>query len=319
MEQENLSGGRDHLSLVDDEASDGVGFVVRQVPFGGPVQVAQGHCAVDEILPVFGFGHAMIGIGVKFIGDFTYDFFEDIFEGDQALQGAVFVNHERKMRTPAQELAHLFVQRRGFRHEIGLHRHVGNFEILERGRFAFGIPDALVHCTQQVLGMDHADDIFRIIAVDRQSGVVGFEDLFKDFRWIVRGIDHLDTGAMEHHFFDHAFAQIQRAKNPVAVFLFHQPFGAAKLQRAVNLFAHREDVTVGVDGDAEQTQYAAHQKADGTDHRAEDRHDERNRTRHKGSGGFGIGDGIGFRQHFGEDQHQQGHHQRRQGHAGFAQ
>ena len=61
--------------------------------------------------------------------------------------------------------------------------------------------------------------------------------------------------------------KIERAEDAVAVFLLHDAFGMAQMQRASDLLAHGEDVTVGVGLHAKDPQHAAHQHPHGADHR----------------------------------------------------
>jgi ParB/RepB/Spo0J family partition protein len=49
MENEGLVHVRDHPRLMDHEAGDGVGLVIRQRPVEGAVEVADRHSAVDEV------------------------------------------------------------------------------------------------------------------------------------------------------------------------------------------------------------------------------------------------------------------------------
>ena len=51
---------------------------------------------------------------------------------------------------------------------------------------------------------------------------------------------------------DRAVAEVERAEDAVAVFLFDHAFGVAEIERAGDFLAHGEDVAVGVDLDAEE-------------------------------------------------------------------
>ena len=79
------------------------------------------------------------GLDVVLVGDVADDLLDDVLERDQPLQRAIFVDDQREMGAAAQELAHLLVERRRFRDEIGRHRHVHDVEPVERGR-ARGVP-----------------------------------------------------------------------------------------------------------------------------------------------------------------------------------
>ena len=71
---------------MNDEAGNGVCRLIRQVPFRRPVQVTDRHGAIYQIMPILTPADRMIAIGVKFVGDFPDDLFEDVFERDQPLQ-----------------------------------------------------------------------------------------------------------------------------------------------------------------------------------------------------------------------------------------
>ena len=113
------------------------------------------------------------------------------------------------MSAPSQKLAHLFVQCRCLGDKIGFHCHIGNFKVLERAAAVLSIIDALVHRTQKVLGVDDTNDIFGIIAINRQARVVGLEDLLQNLGRFNSSVDHFNTRAMQHDFLDHAFTQIK--------------------------------------------------------------------------------------------------------------
>ena len=71
-------------------------------------------------------------LDVVLVGDVADDLLDDVLERDEPLQRAVLVDDQREVGAPAQELAHLLVERRRFGHEVGLHRHVHDVEALER-------------------------------------------------------------------------------------------------------------------------------------------------------------------------------------------
>ena len=122
-------------------------------------------------MPVLGFLRRRLLGRVELIGDLAHDFFENVLKRDQPLQRAIFIHHQRKMAAHAQELAHLFIQRCGFRHEIGRLGDRDDLEIAQCGRIAVRPADLGVHVAQQILGMDHADDVLRFILENRQAGM----------------------------------------------------------------------------------------------------------------------------------------------------
>mmetsp|Transcript_6103 Transcript_6103/g.10509 ORF Transcript_6103/g.10509 Transcript_6103/m.10509 type:complete len:213 (-) Transcript_6103:760-1398(-) len=162
VEGKTLAGQRDRLRLMNDEASDGIGLLIGQRPIRRTVQVADGHRPVDgKITRRIGPQYRRVG-GVELVGDFTDDLFEDIFQRDQPAKRAIFIHDQREVRMAAQELAHLIVERRGFRHKIGFHGDGGDVETVEPRRVL--APRQTVDRAQKVLGMNDADDVFGIVA-----------------------------------------------------------------------------------------------------------------------------------------------------------
>ena len=221
------------------------------------------------------------------------------------------------MRAATQELAHLLVQGRGFGHEVRFHHHIGHVEPVKRSGVAIGAADQLVHGAQEVFGMDHTDDVFRIVPKDRQAGVVGLQAFLHDVGRIGIRVDHLNPRTVQHDLFHRAFAQVERAQDAVAVLFFDDTLGMAQLQRPGDLFAHGKDVAVRVDLYPEKPQHTAHEIAYRRHHRREEQHHDADGPRDECCGPLGIGDGIGLGQNLREDEHQERHHQCRQRHAAF--
>src|SRR5215510_4016219 len=84
IEGEGLARLGDGLRLVDDEASDRGGLIVRQRPVHLAVEIAYRHRAVDvdRAISLQANGHVL---GVVLIGDLTDDLLKDVLERDQAL------------------------------------------------------------------------------------------------------------------------------------------------------------------------------------------------------------------------------------------
>ena len=315
MEGKDLAFDGDDLRLVDDKSRDGVRLVVGQVPVVGAVHVADRHGAVDQIGTVLGPGDDVVVFLVELVGDLAHDLLDDVFQRDKALQRAVFVHHQREMGLAAQELAHLVVEGRRLGDEIG---RLGHVHDVDPGQRIGTVGVMGVDRAQQILGVDHADDVFRIVAVERQAGVRGFERLAQDVGGGLVGVDHLDPRAVEHHLLDRTVREVERAQDAVAVLLLDHAFGMAELQGTGDLLAHGEDVAVGIGAHPEDVKHAAHEVAHRRHDGREDQNHELDRAGDEGRGGFGVGDGVGLGQHLREDQHQKRHHQRGDGDAVLA-
>ena len=161
MKAEHLPFVRYHLRLVDHQTRNRVRLVIRQGPVHRPVQIADRHRTVHQIFArrvrpqrAFPAHH------IKLIRNLAHDFLKDVFQRDQPLQAAVFIHHHREMRPAFQELAHLFIEGRRFRHEIRLHRDLHDIKPGQPARhLTIAIPDVrphkTVHLAQQVFGVDH--------------------------------------------------------------------------------------------------------------------------------------------------------------------
>ena len=129
MKAEGLALRGNHLRLVDHKARHGVGLVIGQIPISRAVQIADRHSPFDQIAAIVG---AFKGVGfvdkVKLVGDLAHNLFQDVFQRDQTLQGAVFIHHQSEMGAPLKKLAHLFIKRGGVRDEIGFHRHLHHIQ-----------------------------------------------------------------------------------------------------------------------------------------------------------------------------------------------
>ena len=110
VEREDLALGRDRLGLVDHQAGDRRRLVIGQVPLERPVQVADRHRAGDDDGAVR-LAHHLLGDDVVLVGDLADDLLEDVLEGHQPLQHAVFVDHQREMRLALEEGAQEIVER----------------------------------------------------------------------------------------------------------------------------------------------------------------------------------------------------------------
>ena len=225
----------------------------------GAVQIAQGHGAIHHKRPVSGAGDRRFHFFVKLVGNFANDFFQNILEGNQPLQPAIFIDHQREMRVTFQKLAHLIVQRGGFGNIIGFHRYRQDIKGVHFGGVDMAIRQHPVHRPQQILCVQDADDVFRVIAVQRQPCMGAVQTQAQNLGHGQTCVDHFDLTAMQHDFFYRPFRQIKCAQNPVAVFLLHHAFGMTQLQRPGNFIADRQNIAVRVGPHTEQIQQATHQ------------------------------------------------------------
>ena len=118
---------------------------------------------------------------------------------------------------------------------------------------AFGGADR----AQQILGVQHADDVFRLLAPQRNARVFGGQHLAHQLLRRQVGVDHHHFGAMNHHVGDLQLAQVQQPAEHVAVLLFDLALVMQQIDRAAQPLGRRQDRLVGADLDAEQPSSAA--------------------------------------------------------------
>ena len=108
------------------------------------------------------------------------------------------------MRTAAQKLAHLIIQPCGVGDKIRLHRHFVNVKLSQIRKLGIWAADQTIHLTCQILGMNDADDVFRIIFVNWEAGMRAFQTLGQNRLRIIIRVDHFDARTVQHDFFDRA-------------------------------------------------------------------------------------------------------------------
>jgi hypothetical protein len=156
VEGEDLADVGDPPRLVQHQAGDGRGFLVGQTPVELPVQVADRHRALDDHRAVAQRPHAF-ALDVVFVGDLAHHLLQDVLQGDHAQHLAVFVDHDGEMFLALAEGLELGQQVGGLRNEPGVVGDLHDVEVLEVG--LLGVDRA-----QQGLGVQHADDVVRVVA-----------------------------------------------------------------------------------------------------------------------------------------------------------
>ena len=111
VKAEGLARLGNRARLVNDEAGHGRGFVVGQIPAHRAIELADGRRAVDHDRPVALLAHALHG-DVVLVANVADDLLDDVFERDEPLHDAIFVDDQRGMGLSAQERLELVAQRR---------------------------------------------------------------------------------------------------------------------------------------------------------------------------------------------------------------
>src|SRR5262249_30053600 len=135
VEREALARLRDRAGLVNDEPGDGSGFLVRQIPIHGTVEVADRDPAIDRD------GAVELRLdarhrNVVLVLDVADDLLENILERDETHDLAVLVDHEREWTLATAKGLELFGEGSGIGHEPGRQRNrseVHAREVASRG------------------------------------------------------------------------------------------------------------------------------------------------------------------------------------------
>ena len=161
---------------------------------------------------------------------------------------------------------------------------------------------------QQILGVQHADDVFRFFAPQRNACVFRGQHLAHQILRRQVGIDHHHFGAMDHHVGDLKLAQVQQAAEHVAILLFDLALVMKQIDRAAQTLGWRQDRLVGPDPDPQNTHQHADNRLDQREQRPQHVHHQFHRTGNQQRHPIRRIDGDGLRQHLGEDHHQHRHH-----------
>ena len=96
VEAKCLSDIRNAPRRVQHQTGDGRGMVVGQAPVHLSIEVADRILTIDDDRTVW--LRSQTGArDVEFVGDVADDLFDDVFQGDDAEQAAVFIDDEREM------------------------------------------------------------------------------------------------------------------------------------------------------------------------------------------------------------------------------
>ena len=133
------------------------------------------------------------------IADIPDDFFQNVFQRDQPLQSAVFIDHKREVIAFRQERIELILSRCCLWNEPRVTHHL---VYIEAGKIALMRNDG----AQQILGVQDANNLFLISAVERQAGMRAGERLHHQLAGVSVSVQHIDVLAVDHHLFDgHVF------------------------------------------------------------------------------------------------------------------
>jgi hypothetical protein len=143
-------------------------------------------------------------------GELADDFLEDVLECHEALDVAVFIDHEGQAAAVALERVQLRGQRRAFRHEIRLARACQLHQALACQRVAGQFLRHAFH-------VDDADEVVEFAVVQRQPRVWCLAQLVEDVFPVVLDVDRGDLLPRHHDVVHRDVLEIEDGQQHLAV------------------------------------------------------------------------------------------------------
>ena len=160
---------------------------------------------------------------VVLVGDVADDELDQIFDRDQSVAAAVFVDDQREMNARRLHLGEQIERRHrrrrveDFANDLGRRqRHrkidireieIGRLRLLRAGRHAGSVRGARRHERDQIADMDHAGRIVERVVVDHEPRMPGALEHFDQFAERDVLLHGDDVGARHHDALDPGFAQ----------------------------------------------------------------------------------------------------------------
>ena len=182
--------GGNLAQLVHDEAADRVvGAVLGQANVGAARQLVGAQRAGNEERPVGSRADTEAAL-VVLVRDFANDLFDDVFEGDDAGNTAVFVDDDGHLQALVAQLDH----QRADRHGLGNGGRVGH----EGGRDDGNLGAAFDGHGDRAAQGDQAEDVVGVVADHREAGVAGLAGQVEDVLGAVALAEGVQTPAVGH-------------------------------------------------------------------------------------------------------------------------
>src|SRR5262245_29289785 len=213
--------------FVDDQACDRGEIVGGQIDVEPALDFADLHMAArDDALGLLD-DVGLVGARLRLVLvlDLPDDLFDQVFDGDQAGQPAVFVDDDRHRRLGFLHLGQQFVDRLGFGHEVGRARDLK----------ATAIRFAELPVFEQVAHVNHAFDIIHLAAVNGQPRIFRFNHQVAHGFERRAGLDGDDTRTRRHHFTGGAVAEADDRLNQFTFILFDDPLFFADVEQRLQL------------------------------------------------------------------------------------
>ncbi len=167
---------------------------------------------------------------VMFVFDIADDHFDNVFQRDQTIGAAIFVDDQSHLDMGRLHPRHQSARHHGWRHEQDLaheieftdrlgeidaaHVELGGLvfgcRLAARGTAARGLLTGLLgDVVENIADMDHAARVVQRFGIDRHTRMAGFFEKLQHFPERRGNFHGLDVGARNHHVFNADFAQAQ--------------------------------------------------------------------------------------------------------------
>ena len=249
---------------MNHQPRDGGGLLIGQFPVHHAVEVADRHRAIDIDRTIRLHPHTLHG-KVMLVLDVADNFFENILQGHKAHHLAIFIDNKGEMGFTLQKGLKLVLQRGCIRHKPRIQRNIGNIELF---RFAFGG----IISAQQVFGMNHADNIVRIVAPQWQAGIGRGQHLAHQVFGREVNADGAHFGAVNHHIRNLQVFQVKQAAHHITVRALHTALAVQQVNRALQLLMTGENGRALTAMHAKQMEKTFDQRLHRHKHRPEQRH-----------------------------------------------
>ena len=202
---------------------------------------------------------------VVLVGDIADDQLDQVFDRDEAIAAAVFVDHESEVDTRCLHLGEQIERRHGRRHvedladDLGGRQRHGKIDLHEVQTGCAGLPRFLWflrfggggggridhgprrHEPHEIADVHHADRVVERVVINNKPGMTGariHHDEFADRNILLHGHD---VGSRQHDAFDPAFAQAEDV-------LEHRCFG--RRESRFRLLCGQDELKIGACGRA---------------------------------------------------------------------
>ncbi len=143
---------------MDHKAGNGGCFLIGKVPAQRTIKITDRQRTIDQNRTIRLQSDAL-HVEIVFIGNIADNLFENVLKRHQPLHITIFINDDGNMRLATEECVELILKCRGIGHKPWLACHLHNVDTL---KIIFDV----IKRTQQILGVDDADNIIDLIAPD---------------------------------------------------------------------------------------------------------------------------------------------------------